>query len=184
MIFSEVTQMYEKFALLIDVSNHCWNLHALRFFLILFQDWPLTDFRFALAIAFGYVVLTISGSAIMKAGVPAIDPYPLKFVYNVSQIFLCSYMSVEAFMLAYRNGYSICCNDYNRENPAIAKLLWLFYVSKIWDFWDTIFIILGKKWRQLSFLHVYHHFTVFLIYWLDMQVMYDGDVYITILLNG
>ena len=144
----------------------------------------MTDFRFALAIAFGYVVLTISGSAIMKAGVPAIDPYPLKFVYNVSQIFLCSYMSVEAFMLAYRNGYSICCNDYNRENPAIAKLLWLFYVSKIWDFWDTIFIILGKKWRQLSFLHVYHHFTVFLIYWLDMQVMYDGDVYITILLNG
>ena len=144
----------------------------------------MTDSRSVLTIAFGYVGLTIIASAVMKAGVPAIDPYPLKFMYNVSQIFLCSYMSVEAFMLAYRNGYGICCNDYNRENPPIANLLWLFYVSKIWDFWDTIFIILGKKWRQLSFLHVYHHFTVFLIYWLDLQVMYDSDVYITILLNG
>lgn len=120
----------------------------------------------------------------MKAGVPAMDPYALKFVYNVSQIFLCAYMTIEAGMIAYRSSYAPVCNDYNSENPPMANLLWLFYVSKIWDFWDTIFIVLGKKWRQLSFLHVYHHFTIFLFYWVNANVQYDGDVYLTILLNG
>jgi len=127
----------------------------------------------------------VVGSAIMKAGVPAMDPYAIKFFYNVSQIFLCAYMTIEAFMLAYRNGYhAMPCNNYSRDDPPVANLLWLFYVSKIWDFWDTIFIVLGKKWRQLSFLHVYHHFTIFLFYWLNANSTYDGDIFLTILLNG
>ncbi len=114
-----------------------------------------------------------------------LDPYPIKFFYNVSQIMLCSYMTIEAFILAYRSGYTITpCLPYNKENPPLANLLWLFYVSKIWDFWDTIFIVLGKKWNQLSFLHVYHHTTIFLFYWLNANIFYDGDIYLTILLNG
>merc|ERR1712078_738456 len=94
-------------------------------------------------------------------------------------------MTIEAILLAYRNGYSVIpCNPYSQENPPLAKLLWLFYISKVWDFWDTIFIVLGKKWRQLSFLHVYHHTTIFLFYWLNSNVFYDGDIYLTIVLNG
>lgn len=119
----------------------------------------------------------------MKA-LPAMDPYPIKFLYNVSQIFLCAYMTVEAGFLAYRNNYVMICNDLLTKDPPVENLLWLFYISKVWDFWDTIFIVLGKKWRQLSFLHVYHHFTIFLFYWLNSNIMYDGDVYLTILLNG
>lgn len=121
----------------------------------------------------------------MKLGVPAMDPYPIKFIYNVSQIMLCSYMTIEALLLAYRNNYSVLpCVGYDQENPAVANLLWLFYISKVWDFWDTIFIVIGKKWRQLSFLHVYHHITIFLFYWLNSHVNYDGDIYLTIVLNG
>lgn len=119
------------------------------------------------------------------AGIPSLDPYPIKFLYNVSQIFLCAYMTLEALFLAYRNGYTVLpCNDFNTQNPPLANLLWLFYVSKVWDFWDTIFIVLGKKWRQLSFLHVYHHITIFLFYWLNLHVNFDGDIFLTILLNG
>ena len=125
------------------------------------------------------------GSAVMKIGVPAMDPYGIKFIYNVSQIMLCAYMTIEAGLLAYRNNYGLVpCVPYNQEDPPIANLLWLFYVSKVWDFWDTIFIVVGKKWRQLSFLHVYHHITIFLFYWLNTNVMYDGDVYLTVFLNG
>ena len=121
----------------------------------------------------------------MKLGIPAMDPYPIKFIYNVSQIMLCSYMTIEAVFLAYRNNYRVLpCVGYDQSNPPLANLLWLFYVSKVWDFWDTIFIVLGKKWRQLSFLHVYHHITIFLFYWLNSHVNYDGDIYLTIVLNG
>lgn len=148
------------------------------------KGWAFTEFSTAISIAFLYLIFVAVGSTVMKAGVPAIDPYPIKFIYNVSQIFLCAYMTVEAFMVAYRADYGIVCNSYDAENPPVANLLWLFYVSKIWDFWDTIFIVLGKKWRQLSFLHVYHHFTIFLFYWLNASAQYDGDVFLTVLLNG
>lgn len=121
----------------------------------------------------------------MQMGVPALDPYPIKFVYNVSQIMLCAYMTIEGIFLAYRNDYTILPGQpYDQQNPPIGNLLWLFYISKVWDFWDTIFIVLGKKWRQLSFLHVYHHITIFLFYWLNTRACYDGDIYLTIVLNG
>lgn len=145
----------------------------------------MTDFSTAFSIALAYFLFVVIGSAVMKLGVPAMDPYPIKFAYNVSQIFLCAYMTLEACLLCYRNyGTVVPCVGYDRENPAVANLLWLFYVSKVWDFWDTIFIVLGKKWRQLSFLHVYHHITIFLFYWLNSHVNYDGDIYLTVVLNG
>jgi hypothetical protein len=59
-------------------------------------------------------------------------------------------------------GYSpMPCNAFNAEKPIMGNVLYMFYLSKILDFFDTIFIILGKKWKQLSFLHVYHHLTIF-----------------------
>jgi elongation of very long chain fatty acids protein 4 len=150
------------------------------------EGWFLTDFSAAINIATVYVAFVLVGSSLFKSGaLPAIDPYPLKFIYNVSQIMLCAYMTIEAGMLAYRNSYTILpCNEYDTTNPPVANLLWLFYISKVWDFWDTIFIVVGKKWKQLSFLHVYHHTTIFLFYWLNCHVNYDGDIYLTILLNG
>eukprot|EP00984_Skeletonema_dohrnii_P017355 scaffold7881_cov67-Skeletonema_dohrnii-CCMP3373.AAC.1 len=70
------------------------------------EGWWLCDFRSAITVAIIYVTFVLVGSTVMKSGVPAIDPYPIKFVYNVSQIFLCAYMTIEAGFLAYRSGYS------------------------------------------------------------------------------
>lgn len=50
----------------------------------------------------------------------------------LTQIILCSYMCVEAFMIASRNGYPVLpCAPFNAKNPPAANLLWLFYVSKV-----------------------------------------------------
>ena len=97
------------------------------------EGWFLTDFTSAATVASVYVGFVIIGSAVMKySGLPAMDPYPLKFIYNVSQIMLCAYMTIEAFLLAYRNGYTVLpCNDYDTTNPPLANLLWLFYISKV-----------------------------------------------------
>jgi elongation of very long chain fatty acids protein 4 len=80
-------------------------------------------------------------------------------------------MTIEAGALAYRNNYNVYpCNPFNTKVPPVGPLLWLFYISKILDFVDTIVIVLGKKWSQLSFLHVYHHATIFLMYWVNVNV--------------
>merc|ERR1719394_654375 len=88
-------------------------------------------------------------------------------------------------MIARRNNYTLIpCQPVNLSSPPLGELLWIFYLSKILDFFDTFFIIVGKKWDQLSFLHVYHHWSIFLFYWLNVNVNYDGDIYLTIALNG
>lgn len=102
---------------------------------------------------------------IVMRGLPAFPfLYPFKFVYNVVQIMLCSYMCIEAGVRAWDAGYSwVPCNPFNEASPPIGFILYVFYLSKILDFFDTVFIILEKRWGQLSFLHVYHHTSIFLV---------------------
>lgn len=148
-------------------------------------NWPLADFESAFAIAACYLLFVILGRMIMPS-LPAVPGlYPFKFLYNVVQVMLCSYMCIEAGVRAYYAGYTLIpCNDFNTTNPPIGFILYVFYLSKILDFADTFFIIAEKRWKQLSFLHVYHHTSIFLFYWLNTNVGYDGDVYLTIVLNG
>jgi elongation of very long chain fatty acids protein 4 len=156
------------------------------------KAYPLASFSTALGIVFVYLVFVFVGASIMKTFPEdfqkrgfAPSLYPIRFIYNIVQVVLCSYMALEAGIIAWREGYTLMpCVPFNVENPPIGKVLWLFYISKILDFMDTFFIIMGCNWRQLSFLHVYHHATIFLFYWLNLHVNYDGDIYLTIVLNG
>ncbi|GLE00507.1 hypothetical protein PINS_up018854 [Pythium insidiosum] len=148
-------------------------------------DYPLADFATVFAICVAYIAFVVFGTLIMKSGVPAIKTSALQFIYNPLQVVVCSYMCVEAGIQAYRNGYSATpCNPYSVEKPVMGHVLYLFYLSKVLDFMDTVFIVLGKKWKQLSFLHVYHHLTIFFIYYMNFRTAYDGDIYPTIILNG
>jgi len=149
------------------------------------SSWPLANFEYALAIAVCYLTFVFLGQIIMPM-LPAVRGlYPFKFAYNMLQVMLCSYMCIEAGVRAYDAGYTLIpCNKFNHLNPPIGFILYVFYLSKILDFLDTVFIILEKRWQQLSFLHVYHHTSIFLFYWLNLNVGYDGDVYLTIVLNG
>ena len=55
------------------------------------EGWFLTDFRSAALVAIYYVAFVVVGSAIMKSGVlPAMDPYPIKFFYNIFKVVISS----------------------------------------------------------------------------------------------
>jgi elongation of very long chain fatty acids protein 4 len=148
-------------------------------------DYPLANFASVYAICVGYLLFVIFGTALMKAGVPALNTSALQFVYNPLQVIVCSYMCLEAAIQAYRNGYTAApCNDFNAAKPVMANVLYLFFISKILDLCDTFFIIMGKKWKQLSVLHVYHHLTVLFFYYIAYRCAQDGDIYVSIVLNG
>lgn len=149
------------------------------------ENWPLAKFETASLIAIGYLSFVILGMFIMPFLPSVTGLYPFKFVYNIIQVMLCSYMCIEAGVRAYYAGYTLLpCQNFEQETPVMGFILYVFYLSKILDFLDTVFIILEKRWKQLSFLHVYHHTSIFLFYWLNLNVGYDGDVYLTIVLNG
>merc|ERR1711871_1040465 len=124
------------------------------------DDWPLASLDAALTIDAAYLLFVLVGSIVMYF-LPAVPDrllYPLKFVYNLTQMFLCGYMSIESLMLKNRNNYTLFPvekhNPFNAVAPPLANLLWLFYISKALDFVDTFTIVLQKRWNQLSFLHV------------------------------
>ncbi|KAF4317659.1 hypothetical protein JM18_002209 [Phytophthora kernoviae] len=155
-----------------------WKVHPMA-------DYPLANFASVYAICVGYLLFVIFGTALMKMGIPAIKTSPLQFVYNPIQVIACSYMCVEAGIQAYRNNYSAApCNAFKADDPVMGNVLYLFFLSKILDLFDTLFIVVGKKWRQLSILHVYHHLSVLFVYYVTFRAAQDGDSYATIVLNG
>ncbi|PHT97892.1 hypothetical protein BC332_33200 [Capsicum chinense] len=74
-------------------------------------------------------------------------------------------LSVLHEMAAYVHDWSwlICYNRLNYENMVLTRgpiVFWgyVFYLSKILEFLDTLLILLSSsRSRRLSFLHVYHH---------------------------
>jgi len=129
------------------------------------------------------------------------EPFQLKgvaAVHNAVLFFLSLYMAVETLRQAYRNfgwseRFTLWCNP-NDPSPfsdrsgsayGLARILWIHYVSKAYEFGDTVIMILKKNNRQVSFLHVYHHATTFFPVWF-LVVKYGpgGEAYYCCFLNS
>ena len=75
--------------------------------------------------------------------------------------------------------------DSNREEYEVQTYTcWLFYISKWVDYLDTLFIISRSKWRQLSFLHMFHHSSIIALSWLAMHYHPCGYFLIAVQLNA
>jgi len=157
------------------------------------HSYPFVQAEEAIFPLLAYLLLIVFGLLFLKEGRLLLNKntvYNLKFVYNFTQIFLCGYMSVEALMLKYRNNLASIflipqfCSPFDPVNAQVGNLLWLFYVSKILDFLDTFFIVITGKSQQFSFLHIYHHISVYIVYWINANLAYDSEIIGTIILNA
>lgn len=81
--------------------------------------------------------------------------------YNIFQIFFNAYIVYglhQAFPPSNIFGINIAYDD------KIRYFVFLHYISKYIDYLDTFFMLVRKKTNQLSFLHIYHHSTVGLVW--------------------
>ncbi|XP_027339000.1 elongation of fatty acids protein 3-like [Abrus precatorius] len=65
--------------------------------------------------------------------------------------------------------WAICFPPHTPPTGPLFFWAYIFYLSKILEFLDTLFIILSRSIRRLTFLHVYHHATVLLMSYLWLQ---------------
>eukprot|EP00873_Tetraselmis_striata_P045264 jgi/Tetstr1/465528/TSEL_010197.t1 len=145
-------------------------------------DWPLMDIRWPVAISLLYLL----GIPVLTRVMRDREPMQLKgvaAVHNAILFFLSLYMVTETLHQAYRNfgwgrRFSLC-------GYRLARVLWIHYVSKAYEFGDTLIMILKKNNRQVSFLHVYHHATTFFPVWF-LVVKYGpgGEAYFCCALNS
>jgi len=122
----------------------------------------------------GYLGVCFLLNNIMSMTGANLDGPKLKVVmqlYNLTQVVVCTYM-VYLFLPEFSqldifgvgNGYS-----------SVSEFgLMIHYFSKVLDFCDSIFMILRRKQRQLSFLHIYHHSTIIMCWGIVLNSGFGG----------
>lgn len=53
----------------------------------------------------------------------------------------------------------------------MAAAVWWYFAAKIIELLDTIFFVLRKKNRQITFLHLYHHFMMPICAWIGVKFL-------------
>lgn len=58
----------------------------------------------------------------------------------------------------------------------ITRMVWLYFLIKLFDLLDTVFFVLRKKQQQISFLHVYHHTGMTFGTWVCTKFLPGGHI--------
>jgi elongation of very long chain fatty acids protein 4 len=129
-------------------------------------------------------------------------------VYNGGQVLLNGWM-VYRFMDALINRGHPFIGDLHTVNSGTTFAVWIHYMDKYLEFFDTVFMVLRRRmdqvssilsgnvtkllvdsdsspfsFQQVSFLHVYHHISIAWAWWFAMLSYPGGDAYFGALLNS
>ena len=136
-------------------------------------------------ITIGYLLSVFLGRLIMKL-LPRFELRTFSILHNLFLILLSLYMGVEITRQAVINNFGLFGNgvDTSAKGVGLANVLWVFFVSKIPEFVDTWIMVMKKNDRQISFLHLYHHSTIFMIWWAIVYYAPGGDSYLSAAMNS
>ncbi|CAG9769515.1 unnamed protein product [Ceutorhynchus assimilis] len=152
------------------------------------KGWPLVDSPIPTIIFTAlYLFLVRIGPKYMEKR----EPFKLTMLlvpYNMAMAGLNFYIAFELLTASTRLKYSYICEPCRQsQNPdelQIANAVWWYYFSKLLEFADSFFFILRKKKNQLSFLHVYHHSTMFMLWWIGIKWVPSGSTFLPAMVNS
>jgi len=124
----------------------------------------------------GAVVLYLTTLVVLKRVMATREPLKLKSLLAVHNLTLSAFSLVTLLAVLYhvipiwinRGTYAISCDptrDIYGRGPVVFWF-YLFYLSKMYEFLDTVFQVLRKK--SLQFLHVYHHCVTLMLCWVTI----------------
>lgn len=118
--------------------------------------WPLLSL-----IAVYVYGVTVMGPRMMQRR-KAFDIRGPVLLYNLFMVLNCAYFLFEFVRLAYwHNGYNVLLQEVDTSHRwatlRLVDLSWWYYLLRIFEFTETVFFVLRKKFSQVSGLHVCHH---------------------------
>mmetsp|Transcript_36502 Transcript_36502/g.103097 ORF Transcript_36502/g.103097 Transcript_36502/m.103097 type:complete len:290 (-) Transcript_36502:1379-2248(-) len=136
-----------------------------------------------------YLIVVLGGLIFIKPSDEAKKKEPLLlriFVqcHNVFLIGLSSYMFGGAIYQAWKNGYNFWGNGYKETETEMGLVMYIFYMSKWYEFFDTFIMLMKGNLKQVSLLHVYHHVSISFIWWIICYAAPGGDAYYSCFLNS
>jgi len=152
------------------------------------EGWPLMSSPMPTLIAFfAYLVMANYGPTLMKSRKP-LELRWLLVIYNLCLAVLNFWIVCEICYCSYKLRYNSLCQlvtiTYNPYVMRIANGVWWYFASKGIEFADTLFFVLRKKDRQLTFLHKYHHSSMFLVWWIAARFVPGGSAIIPVVVNS
>ncbi|XP_014209391.1 elongation of very long chain fatty acids protein 7 [Copidosoma floridanum] len=99
-------------------------------------------------------------------------PFELKktlVIYNFFQVALSCWIFWEGLDAAWLRDYSWKCQpvDFSETPHAlrVARGVYIYFLAKLTELLDTVFFVLRKKDKQITFLHMYHHTVMPMVSW-------------------
>jgi len=127
--------------------------HALAQGSTLSANFPLMNPLHAILIAGAYLAMIFFGNMIMRNFSP-FTPKAFQLLHNLVLTSLSAWLTIEVFYQSHiANGFTHRRNPFG-DDPAqigLARVLWVFFFSKILDFGDTLIMVLKKSTRQMTF---------------------------------
>lgn len=103
-------------------------------------------------------------------------------LYNVAQVVLNGWTVWKIVDAVWFRGHPFIGDIHTVSGASYA--VWVHYCDKYLEFFDTYFMVLRGKTNQVSFLHVYHHFSIAWAWWAAIKLFPGGDSYFGALLNS
>lgn len=150
------------------------------------RQFPLMVPHHLLLIILAYLSFVSVAVPLFTAAKFSIKLKPIMRLYNAFMVVLSAYMGTKSILLARESNDTLFCVPLaaGTAGEEMAQLVWIFTYSKVIEFLDTVFMIFEGRMRQVSFLHVYHHFTI-LSYWFTILWMTPGsDAYFSLAGNS
>ena len=151
------------------------------------SDWPLVrDPLPCVLLTAGYLFFVkVIGPALMRNR----QPFELKtamMLHNIFLVILNLFVCVGSGLLGWFHPESYTtCFLFGRKRPFDEALLtYVYYISKYIDWIDTVFLVLRRKDRHVSLLHLYHHASMPLATWLFVKLSPGGHVSFSGFLNA
>ncbi|XP_044737650.1 elongation of very long chain fatty acids protein AAEL008004-like isoform X2 [Chrysoperla carnea] len=152
------------------------------------EQWPFMDSPVPLVITIiGYLyVIYKLGPQYMESR----KPYNLKKIiafYNLFQVFanaiICYSILISGWLTTYSWGCQPVLYTTDPDQMRMAKTVWWLFMLKMVDLIETVFFVLRKKKKQISFLHVYHHVSTLSLVWIGAKYFAGGMATFPMLIN-
>jgi hypothetical protein len=97
--------------------------------------------------------------------------YFLSIIHNIALVSFSAYIFTSLSQILYKDGI-VFQSNYYFQNPQFDRIIYLFYISKYYEFFDTFLLYLNNK--TPIFLQKYHHIGAVLSW--HLMYVYKVDV--------
>nr|FAA01262.1 TPA: elongation of very long chain fatty acids protein 4 [Ladona fulva] len=135
-----------------------------------------------------YLIFVTAVGPFLMASRKALSLKKPIFVVNVLQVLVNVWIVWEMGDCGWFGNYTFWCQPMDDTmGPTALRMAWatwVFFAVKICDLLDTVFFVLRKKKKQVSFLHLFHHVTTLWLSWLVAKYAPGGHGTFTEMLNA